>query len=266
MKKKMVFVCTVLAALLLAALPGGAQEAFTGSWTGETDYNGVVRRYDIVLRDGGGCTVRVTVPAGGVAAAQEAEGFWSYGDAVFRVNASFPTPVLPALRSIRWASVAVFGTGGNSFNILIPPDSYRQEKVRVTFYRETVSRITGATARSFEALSKDIPPGARVAVVNIAAADPEEGAMLVDEVTLAFVNARRFTVVERKDIDTVLGEQHFQMSGYVDDDSAVSIGKFLGAAVVITGGVIGTGARKRLVLKAIDVLTAEILAMSQETL
>jgi curli biogenesis system outer membrane secretion channel CsgG len=101
-------------------------------------------------------------------------------------------------------------------------------------------------------------------VVNIASKDGEEGALLVDEVTLAFVKARRFTVIERKDIMAVLGEQDFQLSGYVDDDSAVSIGKFLGATVVITGSVSGEGARRRLVLKALDVLTAEILAMSQE--
>jgi hypothetical protein len=68
--------------------------------------------------------------------------------------------------------------------------------------------------------------------------------------------------VDRTSIDVVLTEQNFQMSGYVDDDSAVSIGKLLGAAVVITGNISGSGARKRLVLKALDVRTAEILAMS----
>jgi hypothetical protein len=62
---------------------------------------------------------------------------------------------------------------------------------------------------------------------------------------------------------TVLREQQFQLSGYVDDDSAVSIGKFLGAQVVVTGGVSGEGAHRRLVLKAIEVKTAGILAMAQ---
>jgi curli biogenesis system outer membrane secretion channel CsgG len=88
----------------------------------------------------------------------------------------------------------------------------------------------------------------------------------MDEVTLAFVNARKFTVIERKDIDVMLREQNFQLSGSVDDDSAVSIGKFLGATVVITGSVNGAGAQKRLTLKALDVRTAEILAMSSEAL
>jgi curli biogenesis system outer membrane secretion channel CsgG len=103
-------------------------------------------------------------------------------------------------------------------------------------------------------------------VVGIADAGSGEGALLSDEVTLAFVNARRFTVIDRVNIDAVLREQNFQLSGLVDDDAAVSIGKFLGAAVVVTGSISGEGARKRLVLKALDVLTAEILAMSSEAL
>ena len=64
----------------------------------------------------------------------------------------------------------------------------------------------------------------------------------------------------------ILAEQNFQLSGYVDDDSAVSIGKFLGATVVITGSISGTGSRKRLILRALDVQTAEILAMSSVSL
>ncbi|MDR3019317.1 MAG: CsgG/HfaB family protein, partial [Treponema sp.] len=71
---------------------------------------------------------------------------------------------------------------------------------------------------------------------------------------------------DRKDIDKVLAEQNFQMSGHVDDDSALSIGKFLGATVVITGSINVLGAQKRLVLKALDVQTAEILAMSSVAL
>jgi cell division protein FtsI/penicillin-binding protein 2 len=52
----------------------------------------------------------------------------------------------------------------------------------------------------------------------------------------------------------------------VDDDSALSIGKFLGARVAVSGSVSGEGARKRLTLKALDVLTGEILAMASEAL
>jgi hypothetical protein len=56
----------------------------------------------------------------------------------------------------------------------------------------------------------------------------------------------------------------FQSSGEVDDDSAVSIGKLLGANVVITGSISGSDSMRRLRLKALNVQTAEIVAMASE--
>jgi hypothetical protein len=260
MKKKL-SCCFTLCLLLFPALPGAAQAAFTGSWAGDLEHNGAFRRYALTFRNGGSCTVRVT----GAEVAQEAEGSWSYGGNIFKLSALFRNPALPGLDRIQWTSVVTFGGDGNSFNILAAPDSRGQDLVRITFFREDVRYVNDAVEKSFAALSKDLPARARIAIVSIAA-DDGEGVFLVDELTLRFVNARRFTMIERRSINAVLEEQNFQMSGYVDDNSAVSIGKFLGATVVITGGVNGSGARKRLVLKALDVLTAEILAMSSEAL
>ncbi|MDR1618408.1 MAG: CsgG/HfaB family protein, partial [Treponema sp.] len=59
-------------------------------------------------------------------------------------------------------------------------------------------------------------------------------------------------------------EQQFQISGEVDDNSAVSIGNMLGANIVITGTIGGTESTRRLRMKALDVKTAEILAMASE--
>ena len=91
--------------------------------------NGAVYRYALSLKEGGSCAVRVAGPTG----SQTAEGFWSWDGSIFKLDAAFDRPVLPALRSLRRASAARFG--GNSFTIMAPPDSYRQEQVRVTFYR-----------------------------------------------------------------------------------------------------------------------------------
>jgi TolB-like protein len=253
-------------ALLVSVLPGAAQNVFAGSWTAGVGHNGASRRYDLTLRDGGSCVVRVSAPVNGRETAQETEGSWSYGDDIFKLNALFKNPALPGVQSIQWVSIAALSGDNNSFNILARPDSSSQDPVRITFFRENPSFIDDAVTQAYQALSKDIPERSRLAVVNITSNDQDEGGFLINELILLFVNARRFTVIERGDIDTVLREQNFQLSGFVDDDSAVSIGKLLGATVVITGSVNGSGARKRLVLKALDVQTAEILAMSQAAL
>lgn len=54
-------------------------------------------------------------------------------------------------------------------------------------------------------------------------------------VTSAFLNTRRFTMIERSQLGAVLQEGKFQSSGLVDDATAVALGKQLGVKYVIVG-------------------------------
>jgi curli biogenesis system outer membrane secretion channel CsgG len=121
--------------------------------------------------------------------------------------------------------------------------------------------LTEALYQSYGELSGNIPGRASVAVISIASASPAEGEFALEELTLFFVNSRKYSVVDRRSLDLIRAEQDFQLSGEVDDDTAVSVGRFIGAAVVITGSVTPYGAAKYLRLKALDVETGEILAM-----
>jgi hypothetical protein len=129
-----------------------------------------------------------------------------------------------------------------------------------------VGRDNNAIKNSFNVLSQNIRNGSKIAIINIEAGDVDEGEFFIEEITMEFVNSRNYVIVDRRTLDVVLREQNFQMTGYVDDDSIVSIGHFLGADVVISGGISGTGNRKRLRFRALDVRTAQILAMSSESM
>lgn len=238
-----------------------ANPVLNGTYTGNITHNGSPLTYRITFKSASICSIQVVSVINGREVSQETEGTYSYDNTFFRVNAVFRNPVIPNINNIQWVSVASFN-GENSFNIFITPDNTVNNQVRIVFIKEDISFSNNAIAQNFNTLSQNIPAGSRVAIVNIASNDADEGIFYINEITVMFVNVRRYTIVDRTSIDVVLKEQNFQMSGYVDDDSAVSIGKFLGANVVITGTISGTGARKRLVLKAISVLTAEILAMS----
>jgi len=50
----------------------------------------------------------------------------------------------------------------------------------------------------------------------------------------------------------------------VDDNSAVELGKLLGAGIVITGSLTGTGGEQRLTLKSLDVKTARVVSMTRQ--
>jgi len=118
-----------------------------------------------------------------------------------------------------------------------------------------------AINETYRTLSRNIPENARIAIVNVVSNNLNESIYLIDELTVLFVNAKHF-VVDRNRLQAILDEQRFQMSGYVDDNSIVSIGHFAGANVVLTGNINVVDGRRRLVFRALDVLTGRILAMS----
>jgi hypothetical protein len=125
--------------------------------------------------------------------------------------------------------------------------------------------LVEALYRSYGDLSGGIPGPLSVAVINIASADPEEGEFAVEELILLLVNGKKYRIVERRSLDIIRSEQNFQLSGEVDDATAVSIGRLTGAALVITGSISPYGAVKYLRLRALDVETGEIRAVSSRS-
>jgi hypothetical protein len=124
--------------------------------------------------------------------------------------------------------------------------------------------INGALNQAIEKIIKQLPEGSTIAVLNISSQNNENVALLMDELEFKLVDSRHFKVVDRKTLDQIRNEQNFQMSGEVDDNSAVSIGKLLGANIVITGSINDVGSIKTITLKALNVMTAEIVSMARE--
>jgi TolB-like protein len=124
--------------------------------------------------------------------------------------------------------------------------------------------IDGAITAASRDLIYDLPEKSTVAVINVSSNDKILSAYVVDELEYQLVTSRKFTIVDRKTLDTIRSEQNFQMSGEVSDASAVSLGQMLGASIVITGTITGTGSSQRLSLKALDVKTAQIITMARE--
>jgi hypothetical protein len=122
--------------------------------------------------------------------------------------------------------------------------------------------IDDIIAKSFNTISKNIPENSIVAIINVSSEDIKTSEYVIEELTLLFVNSGKYDVVDRVSLDIIRNEQNFQITGEVDDNSIISMGHILGAGVVITGGIDEAGNRLR--LKALEVQTARILAMSSE--
>ncbi|GHT65497.1 hypothetical protein FACS1894110_07500 [Spirochaetia bacterium] len=124
--------------------------------------------------------------------------------------------------------------------------------------------LPDAVRESYALLSKDLKDGSRMAVISVASEDIAEGEFTLEELNLLLVNSKKFRMVDRRSLDAIRAEQNFQLSGEVDDDTAVSIGHLIGAEMVITGSITPYGTAKYLRIKALDVETGEIRAMTSQ--
>lgn len=106
------------------------------------------------------------------------------------------------------------------------------------------------------------------------------GAAAADELTTQLVRSGAFTVVERSQVNAILDEQHFGLSGAVDASTAAEIGKILGVQLVLMGSVtqfsvdrksggLGslrvtyTEAESRMDVRLVSTTTAEILVVAE---
>jgi hypothetical protein len=155
------------------------------------------------------------------------------------------------------AAASASGLAQNALGGLAPAPSSQQRPIGQ-------STLESALSAAADVIIGRLTPRTTVAVVSVASQDTEAAEFVVDELAYIIVSSGNFKVVDRKSLDAIKSEQNFQISGDVDDDSAVSIGKLLGANIVITGSISGVGSTRRLRLKALDVMTAEITAMASE--
>jgi TolB-like protein len=85
---------------------------------------------------------------------------------------------------------------------------------------------------------------------------------VLEELSGYLVNSRKLVVVDRNNLNVIRQEEQFQLSGEVSDESAQSIGKKLGAQVVVSGSLSSTGKVYRFRIRALVVETAVVSASS----
>jgi hypothetical protein len=103
----------------------------------------------------------------------------------------------------------------------------------------------------------------KIAIVNISSQDKEQAEFVAAELEFMLVS-NNFIIVDRIELDRIRREQNFQLSGEVDDNQIVSIGKFAGAGLVITGSITGSGNMRRLRLRVLNTQSAELMGSASE--
>jgi tetratricopeptide (TPR) repeat protein len=97
--------------------------------------------------------------------------------------------------------------------------------------------------------------GTRVAIVNVDSSSIKLSDYIWEELTFSLVNAG-MTVADRSNLPYIYDELNFQMSGDVSDETALGVGKFIGAQSVITVQLLDIGKAYRLGLNSFNVQLA----------
>jgi len=126
-----------------------------------------------------------------------------------------------------------------------------------------IAGLEGALARAAEQVFRNVPIRSKIAIVYITSYDANTATYIAGELEFIWVNGG-FTLIDRSQLDRLRREQDFQMSGEIDDETAVSIGKFAGADIIVTGTVDGEGNLRRLRLRALNTQTAQVVGAASE--
>ncbi|MCL2601074.1 MAG: hypothetical protein FWD88_07835, partial [Treponema sp.] len=112
-----------------------------------------------------------------------------------------------------------------------------------------------AIERIAENLASGLPAGTRLAVVAFESESARLSDFIMDELAAALLGYG-VEVADRQNLELISGELDFQMTGAVSDQTALSVGRFLGAQIVVTGQFLNLGNVRRLSANAINVETA----------
>jgi hypothetical protein len=124
--------------------------------------------------------------------------------------------------------------------------------------------VEGSLLRAGNTIMKNLAPKSRLVIMYITAPDAEVSKFIADELEFLIVS-KGFTLIEQSIMDRIRKGQSFQLSGELDDRQAVFIGNLVGANVIITGAVTGTGNSRRLRLRALSTKKGQVLAVASES-
>ncbi|MDR1933387.1 MAG: penicillin-binding protein activator LpoB [Spirochaetales bacterium] len=118
--------------------------------------------------------------------------------------------------------------------------------------------LDAAIREASDYLNGRLPAGSITVFLNIKSNYPDLSEYILSVLSENAVNDGAFSVVDRRELDTIRAELNFQMSGEVSDESAQSIGQMLGAQSIVSGAVSKIGPLYRVQVKAIEVQSAGV--------
>lgn len=101
--------------------------------------------------------------------------------------------------------------------------------------------------------------------LNKEAKEIDLGDLVSETLTSALVNSSGFRIIERQQLNKVIGEMEMSQTGFIETTNAVSIGKMLHADAIITGSVALLGDQIQVNARIIDIESAYVISAETKT-
>lgn len=173
--------------------------------------------------------------------------------------------------NIEVVNITVEGTY-SPLSLLYPPGAivYNFQKIKasgnVILYSiggKSVDDIGPLDRAAYQTL-RNVQQRSKIAIIYITAQDSTTTDYIAEKLESAWTNEGYITI-GRSQMDRLRSERHIQISGEIDDETAVSIGRLAGANIIVTGKVDEEGDLRRLRLRALDTQTSQTVGVSSES-
>ena len=119
--------------------------------------------------------------------------------------------------------------------------------------------LDGAIEAAANELSRRLPRGTTVVMVDVQSDSEDLSDYVIDEMNFKLSRIGSLKPVERRQLDAVRQELGLNISGEVDDESSLSIGRLLGSQYLIMGSVQNVARREyRVRFRTVSAETASI--------
>jgi len=128
-----------------------------------------------------------------------------------------------------------------------------------------LDQIAVPLARAAKVVLENVPKQSKIAIVYVTAPDISITDYISGELEYIWIK-EGYVITDRGQLDKLRQEQNIPIGGEIDDATAVAIGKFVNADIVVTGNVGGEGNLRRLRLRALNTQTAQVVGVASERL
>jgi len=125
------------------------------------------------------------------------------------------------------------------------------------------SQLANLTNQIVESLSQESK--SKIAVIEFSDLNgniTEFGMYLSEELITRLFLTRKFDVIERQLLNQVISEQKLGMTGLIDDESAIAIGKLLGVDAIVSGTITDLGKSLKVNARLIATETGSVFAVA----